>query len=151
MGLSVPALSPDIRSQLEKWTPADAGSSVANPVEIGLGREGLSEHYAESLKLVASDPNIDMILTMLNVHLYTQFGVRGKQVQKTIEALIDAARDLNKPMAVVMPFGDSIETIAPVMEAHEKAIEKGLAIFSDMGTAIKAISKVVQYCEFAQH
>jgi len=147
-GFSVPPLSPDIRSQLEILTPAEAGSSVANPVEIGLGRAGLSEYYAEGLKLVASDPNVDMILTMLNPHLYTQFGVGGRQIEDTIEVLIRVAKELTKPMAVVMPLGDSVDTIAPVLKAHEQGISEGLAVFSDMETAIKAMSKVVQYHEF---
>jgi acetyltransferase len=147
-GFSVPPLSSEVRSKLEILTPAEAGSSVANPVEIGLGRAGLSEYYAEGLRLVASDPNVDMILTMLNPHLYTQFGVGSKQIEDTIEVLIHVAKELTKPMAVVMPLGDSVDTIAPVLKAHEKGLSEGLAVFSNMETAIKAMSKVIQYHEF---
>jgi acetyltransferase len=151
VGLSVPPLPAAIRGQLEKWTPAEAGSNVSNPVEIGLGRAGLSEHYAKSLELVASSPNIDMILTMLIPHIYTHFGMGEKEIEDATDILIDIARRLPKPMAVVIPPGDSIDTIVPVLKAHEKGISQGLAIFSDMGIAVKAISKVFQYYQFTQN
>jgi hypothetical protein len=80
--------------------------------------------------------------------LYTQFGVGARQIEETIEVLIRVAKELTKPMAVVMPLGDSVDTIAPVLKAHEKGVSEGLAVFPDMETAIKAMSKVIQYHEF---
>jgi len=149
-GLFVPAFMPETKSQLEKITPAEAGSSVRNPVEIGLGPEGVSQYYSDGLKVVDSDPNIDMIITQLNPHLYTQYGVGAKQVEETINVLIDTSKELTKPMVVVMPLGDSLITIEPVLRAHERSLSEGLAIFSDINTAIKAVSKVIQHYEFVQ-
>jgi acyl-CoA synthetase (NDP forming) len=147
-GLFVPAFASETRDQLEKMTPSEAGSSVRNPAEIGLGRAGLSQYYSEGLKLVDSDSNIDMILTQVNPHLYTQYGIGAKQVEDTIDVLIQVSKELTKPMVVVMPLGDSMTTIEPVLKAHEKSLKEGLAIFSDMGVAIKSISKVIQNFEF---
>lgn len=150
VGLSVPAFTTESRSRLERITPAEAGSSVRNPAEIGLGREGVSQYYSEGLKIVDSDPNIDLILTQVNPHLYTQYGVGAKQVEETIDVLINAAKELTKPMAVVMPSGDSLKIIGPVLKAHERGLTKGVPIFSDINVAIKAISKVVSYYEFVE-
>lgn len=150
-GLSVPAFTSETRSRLEKITPAEAGSSVRNPAEIGLGRYGVSEYYSDGLKIVDSDPNIDMILTQVNPHIYAQYGVGAKQVEETINILINTAKELTKPMIVVMPLGDSMITIDPILKAHEKSLREGLAIFSDVSMAIKAISNVIQYYESAQN
>ena len=150
-GLAVPALTIETRDHLEKAGLAEAGSSIRNPVEIGLGPRGLAKDYSEGLKLVASDPNIDMILAQVNPHLYTQYGVGAEQIEETITLLINTAKELGKPMAVVMPLGDSLGTIEPVLKAHEKGLKEGLAIFFDMSTAIKVISKVLQYYEFTHN
>jgi len=128
-------------------TPAEAGSSVRNPVEIGLGRYGLSEYYEEGLRLVASDPHIDLVLTQISPHLYTQYGIGANQIDEVANVLICTAKTLAKPMTVVMPLGDSLDTMEPVLKAHEKCLEAGLAIFSDMGVAVKAISKLIQHHE----
>ena len=69
-------------------------------------------------------------------------------MEDTIDVLIQVSKELTKPMAVVKPLGDSLTTIEPVLKAHEKSLGEGLAIFSDIGVAFKAISKVIQNFEF---
>ena len=144
-GLSVPTLSNEVRRALEKIIPAEAGSSVRNPVEIGLGRSGVSEHYAEGIKLVASDPHIDMLLVQLNPHFYAQYGIGAEQVEEAVETLVNTAKGIPKPIAVVIPLGDDLRIIDIVLEAHRKCLSGGLAAFSDMEKAVKAMSKLAEY------
>jgi acyl-CoA synthetase (NDP forming) len=147
-GLKVPALSKETRLELAKITPADAGSSIRNPVEIGLGRFGVSEHYATGLRLVADDPNIDVVMAVLNPHVYTQEGVGEKEIDQSAQVLIDTAKTLSKPLVAVITLGDAIDVIGMEMNAQEKMLNAGVPTFSTVESAILAISKMAKYWEF---
>lgn len=144
-GLSVPALNIDTKKELEKITPAEAGSSIRNPVEIGFDRSGVSKHYAEGIKLVASDPNVNILLVQINPHFYIQYGVTSQQIEEAVDVLVNTAKEISKPMAAVIPVGDTADTIEPVLRAQTRCLKGGLAVFSDMEVAIKAVSKLVRY------
>jgi acyl-CoA synthetase (NDP forming) len=144
----VPALTKETRLELAKITPADAGSSIRNPVEIGLGRFGVSEYYAKGLNLVADDPNIDVVMAVLNPHIYTQEGIGAKEIDQSAQVLIDTAKTLSKPLVVVMTLGDSIDVIGMELHATETMLNAGLPAFSTVESAIMAISKMAKYWEF---
>jgi acyl-CoA synthetase (NDP forming) len=147
-GLKVPALTKETRLELAKITPADAGSSIRNPVEIGLGRFGVSEHYATGLRLVADDPNIDVVMAVLNPHVYTQEGIGAKEIDQSAQVLIDTAKTLSKPLVVVITLGDSIDVIDMELKAQEKILNAGVPAFATVEAAILAISKMAKYWEF---
>jgi acyl-CoA synthetase (NDP forming) len=146
--LKVPALTKETRQELAKITPADAGSSIRNPVEIGLGRFGVSEYYAKGLNLVADDPNIDIVMAVLNPHVYTQEGVGAKEIDQSAQVLIDTAKTLSKPLVVVITLGDSIDVIGLELAAQEKILNAGVPAFATVEAAILAISKMAKYWEF---
>jgi acyl-CoA synthetase (NDP forming) len=147
-GLKVPALTKETRLELAKITPADAGSSIRNPVEIGLGRFGVSEHYATGLRLVADDPNIDVVMAVLNPHVYTQEGIGAKEIDQSAQVLIDTAKTLSKPLVVVITLGDSIDVIGMELAAQEKILNAGVPAFATVEAAILAISKMAKYWEY---
>ncbi len=147
-GLRVPALAKETRVELAKITPADAGSSIRNPVEIGLGRFGVSEHYATGLRLVADDPNIDIVMAIVNPHVYTQEGVGAQEIDQTAQVLINTAKTLSKPLVVAMTLGDSIDVISMEINAQEKMLNAGVPTFATAEAAILAVSKMAKYWEF---
>ena len=149
VGLQVAPFSFETINQLEKLT-GGAGSMFRNPVEIGLGRYGISEHYAEGLKIVASDPHVDLVLTMVNPQVYSHYGIGAKEIDDVANLFIETSRSLLKPMAVVMPMGDSFDITKAVTKAHEKCIDAGVAVFADMEDATTAISKLIAYYEHAR-
>ncbi len=149
VGLEVARLAPETIGQLEKCIP-DAGSMFRNPVEIGLGRYGISQYYAEGLKIVASDPHVDLVLTMVNPQIYSHYGIGAKEIDEVANLLIETSRSLSKPMAVVMPLGDTFDISSAVSNAHEKCINAGLAVYSDVQDATTAISKLIAYYEHAR-
>jgi acyl-CoA synthetase (NDP forming) len=147
-GLKVPALTKETRAELAKITPADAGSSIRNPVEIGLGRFGVSEYYATGLRLVADDPNIDVVMAVINPHVYTQEGIGAKEIDQSAQVLIDTAKTLSKPMVVVVTLGDDIDVIGMELAAQEKILNAGVPAYATVEAAIQAISKMAKYWEF---
>lgn len=145
-GLKVPQLGLETRRRLAKITPAEAGSSIRNPVEIGLGITGVSEHYVEGLQTVASDPQVDFLITFLNPEDYIHYGVKG-WAEDLGRALIEAKKSLAKPFAVVFLPGQSVQIFESILQIQRKCLEEGVACFSSLDIAIKAISKLITYYE----
>jgi hypothetical protein len=124
---------------------------VRNPVEIGLGPRGISQNYSEGLKIVSSDANIDFVITQINPHLYIQYGIGAAEIDEVTDILIRTAKSLQKPMIAVMPLGDTMNTIQPVLRAHNKCLKEGVAVFSEIEIAIRSISRLIQYHENRRH
>jgi acyl-CoA synthetase (NDP forming) len=62
LGLQIPSLEPETRKQLAKVVDS-MGTSVNNPVDLGLVGALAPDHYIKNaIRVVAKDPNIDMIL-----------------------------------------------------------------------------------------
>ena len=100
-GLKVPALGKETKNLLAKIIDSNSGSGIRNPVEIGLGINGLSKDYIEGLKIVASDPEIDVLLTFLNPEDYIHYGVKNWD-SNIFPTLIEAQKTLVKPFSVPM-------------------------------------------------
>jgi len=148
-GLLVPQFTQETREQLARITPAEAGSSVRNPVEIGLGKRGLSEHYGRGIKLVASDPQIDLVMTFLNPEDYIHYGI-GDWAEQVSNELIELGKSLSKPLVVVFMPGRDVKVFELIIQIQDKCQEAGIACFSNFDAAIKATAKLVTYYEFKQ-
>lgn len=146
-GLSVPQFTPETREQLAKITPAEMGSSVRNPVEIGLGKRGLSQYYKEGLKIVASDPQIDLVITFLNPEDYIQYSIRD-WIDRLSKELIEVVEILPKPLVVTFMPGRDIKVFELIMQIQDRCQEAGIACFSSLDSAIKAVAKLARYYEF---
>jgi acyl-CoA synthetase (NDP forming) len=146
-GLSVPEFAPSTKEKLAKITPAEAGSSVRNPVEIGLGKRGLSQYYTEGLKIVASDPQIDLIITFLNPEDYVHYGI-GDWSGQVSKELIEVAKTLPKPFIVTFMPGRDVKVFSSIVEIQDKCQEAGVACFSSLDAAIKAAAKLITYYDF---
>jgi acyl-CoA synthetase (NDP forming) len=143
-GLKVPPLDRETRNRLATFITADSGLTTRNPVEIGLGPTGVSEHYVAGLQIVASDPQIDFIITFLNPEDYIHYGVKG-WVEDISGALIKAKKAVPKPFAVVFFAAQSGEVFETILRIQRTCMEAGIACFSSMDAAIKAISKSITY------
>jgi acyl-CoA synthetase (NDP forming) len=146
-GLKVPQLTAGTRVKLERIAASAAGSSIRNPVEIGLGVSGVSEHYLEGLEIVASDPAVDFIITFINPEDYIHYGIRGwmDDLRRTFR---DAKKKISKPFCVVILQGPSIDIFKLTLELQQKCQKESIACFASMGSAIKAVSKIVAYHEY---
>lgn len=146
-GLTVPAFSDDTKAKLAEITPAEAGSSVRNPVEIGLGRRGLSEYYGQGVEIVAADPRIDIIITFLNPEDYVHYGL-GDWADAVSVELAKAAKKISKPLIVSFMQGRNPEVFKLILKIQDQCQEAGLACYANIEHAIKAASKLADYCNF---
>jgi acyl-CoA synthetase (NDP forming) len=142
--LKVPQLEQETKDRLATVISADAGSSIGNPVEIGLGITGVSENYVRGLAMVAADPKIDFVLTFLNPEDYVHYGVKGwaKDIRK---GLIEAKRTLDKAFAVVFLQGQNVDVFQSILQIQRECLKEGVACFSSLDAAIKATSKLITY------
>ena len=149
-GLKVVPYSAEMRAQLEKITTADAGSMTRNPVEIGVGRAGAQQGYADAFKIVASSPEVDFILTHLNPDAFVLYGGKPEWLNYNLDALIGLFRTLPKPVAVVLPAGETPESREIVHQAWERCAEAGLAVFRSYESATRVISNLISYYQFKE-
>jgi acyl-CoA synthetase (NDP forming) len=146
-GLVVPEFTADTRKRLNKMTPQGSGSMVRNPVEIGLGRFGISEHYVEALRLVDADPQVDLTITFLDPEQYVEH-IKENWVEGAKNSLIEASKLVKKPLMVVFKPGSSSKVFEWNGQLQHACQEAGLPTYKSLETAIRAASKLIGYHEF---
>ena len=149
-GLSVPRLSVDMKTQLGKIIPSLAGSSVGNPVEIGLGALGFSEHYAEAVGILNSNPQIDFIITFFFPAEYEEYLQEG-WLETASSQLLMAKKSIAKPLIAVVDPGESIDVFKWAKRLQQRCLEMELPTFLRLEDAIKAMSKLIKYYEFKSY
>jgi acetyl coenzyme A synthetase (ADP forming)-like protein len=93
-GLEVPPLSATTQAKLRDLLPAE--SSVANPVDMLAG--ATAEQYAQALRAVADDPNVDALISIFLPPLATQPG----DVARELSAAVDGFTTPKPMLAVFM-------------------------------------------------
>jgi len=146
-GLAVPAFTAATREKLAKLTPPGGGSMVRNPVEVGLGKFGISEHYVEALSVVDADPNIDLTITFLDPEQYLDH-IKADWIEGAKKCLLEASRKVKKPLIVVFKPGSSATVFQWTKQLIDASREAGLPAFKSLETAIKAASKYITYTAF---
>ncbi|MFH1382636.1 MAG: CoA-binding protein [Chloroflexota bacterium] len=149
-GLKVPPFHPETRRKLEEIIP-EAGAGARNPVESARGIAGTGDFYATGLKIVDADTEIDFILTHIAVDVYGA-GLSGadmrKQVIEAAESLVKVFPSLTKPIVAVLYAGEQLEAISAVIEARQKLMQAGIAVYPTIDTAAKATVKLIGYYKF---
>ena len=148
MHLKVPGFSSTLRSQLERITTAGAGSMIRNPVEVGVGRVGAQQGYVEAFRILAGSEEVDLILTHLNPEAFILYGGKPEWLNDSIDAVLGVFKTLPKPVALVLPSGETKESREIVQKAWVRCSDAGLAVFRDYQSAAKAIDKLISYHEF---
>jgi acyl-CoA synthetase (NDP forming) len=147
VGLVVPRFMEDTIAQLEKITPI-AGTGVKNPVDSPVGRLVSVPEYEETLKLVASDPQIDFLI----VHLTVDWAIRTPEDRKSLrdltEVLIRNKENSGKPAAAVLRSSYSLQSWEVILEDEKPYLDAGIPVYLTLEDAANAISKLIQYHEF---
>jgi acyl-CoA synthetase (NDP forming) len=147
-GLEVPAFSIETRQSLLQIIP-EAGAGVRNPVETKIGMEGATEFYLKGLPIVDGDMETDAILIQMAIDVYGGHAPDLMQnVTESAYALCVAADSIKKPMAVVLFTGGHTDTIEAVTAARKILTEAGIAVYSGIEAAARAISKIYDYYRF---
>jgi len=143
-GLKVPHLSDATIAGLREFVPIH-GQSVMNPLDINmvLGKE---EHFKRLIGLLRDDPHIDAVMYSQRPHGALR---RGRDhLDMVIRMTIDGAKELEKPLFLVLGDVYSIEDETIRREVWGKYTQAGLAVFSTFKTAARALYNLSEYQRF---
>ena len=112
-----------------------------------MGGPGLFKDFADGLRTVASDGQVDFLLIQLYPEGYVWHWAGGNQMEKAMDVLINTVKGLPKPVATVIGLGHDVETMGITLNAHKRCWQAGLAVFSTPEAAAKAVSKLIGYYE----
>jgi acyl-CoA synthetase (NDP forming) len=126
-GLELAELAEETKTRL-RAVVASAGTSVRNPVDIGLVLAGATEMYRRVLAATIDDPGVDAAVVIGS-------SVVGEAWQERIEAMATQARAAAKPVLYVS-FGPGDPAIDRALAAE------GIPSFSSAERALQAYARV---------
>jgi acyl-CoA synthetase (NDP forming) len=139
LGLEIPTLTAKTRRQLA-GVAESIGTSVNNPVDLGLIAALAPEHYIkESIRFVARDPNIDMMLVAFTGPPLDD----DVKDRKVADLLLKEIADGGKPTVIcgAIPRGWP--------RGELRFIEKSnVPVYTEPRRAAFALARLTQYSEF---
>ncbi len=147
-GLKVPPLPEATQRALAEFTPV-AGTSVRNPVDtnVAFGPEG-ERLQAETLRLVAEAPEIDVILLQAAVGWGPPRAADfdpAEQARRLAASTAEAMVRFKKPVAFVLRPAMAKEATEAVFAFQEEAAARGLATFVSVSRAAQALRRVLDW------
>ena len=132
LGLELAELSPKTRQSIAQVIPP-VGTSIDNPIDLGMG-SGFAPHwYGEAIKALAQDENTDMLLVI--------GGNRGGLG----DLVVQMTRELGKPLAMAVT-----RPLELAGEEYRLLLEGGVATYPDGRRAAKALAWVAQYRDYVE-
>jgi len=129
-GLRLAQLSPETRSIMAKFVPP-TGTSLQNPVDVGLTASLDIEIYVQAARTVAADPGVDTVVI-------AGIGLDPRGNQRYTDALIQAHEDSQKPLIMV-----KIPGFEP--ELAQRFCEAGVPFFDTAERAMGTYARVRGY------
>ena len=136
LGLEVPALSTQTIEKLRKVLP-QVGSSVNNPMDVGLASLLAPTLYRDAIRIAAEDEGIDMLLVIANVG--------GKLLR---DLILEASSNMKakKPLVVTV-MGGTMQSLA---QDFPLFLGSGISIYPDAARAAKALAMMWEHARFRQ-
>ena len=129
-GLRLAPLSSETRSAMARFVPP-TGTSLQNPVDVGLTASLDIEIYVQAARIVAADPGVDTVAI-------AGIGLNPGGNQQYTEAIIQAQKDSQKPFLMV-----KIPGFDP--ELAQKFCEAGVPFFETAERAMSTYAKLRRY------
>jgi acyl-CoA synthetase (NDP forming) len=129
-GLRLAELSPDTQSDLSTFVPP-TGTSLANPVDVGLTASLEMDIYVRAARTVAADPGVDALVVVGS-------GMDQESNQRYMDAMIQARREFSKPFIMVAIPGFDAALARSFCQA-------GLPFFETSERAMAVYAKILAY------
>jgi len=129
-GLKLAELSSESRSILSQFIPS-TGTSLRNPIDMGMNAALVIDIYINTAKIVASDPGVDTVVIVGG-------GRTPEDNERLKEEILKAREEFKKPFIMVNLPGYNPETSQSFCNA-------GLPTFDSAERAINAYAKVLKY------
>ncbi|MBN1151663.1 MAG: hypothetical protein JXA58_00500, partial [Dehalococcoidia bacterium] len=136
-GLSVPPLQRSTRERLLELI-GDVGSILRNPVDISPAQFRGIGILCETMRVIASDDGIELILLQEDVDIMHSF-LHIEETRVINEYLTRLPLETRKPLVMVLPVGSTEE---PRVAIETMFLSSGIPVFPTMARAARAISLV---------
>jgi acyl-CoA synthetase (NDP forming) len=143
-GLKVPHLSDETIRALNEFVPVH-GQSVKNPLDIFSVLVN-PEHFTKMIGLLRDDPHIDALIYYQRI----EWALKKENVflDIVIDMTIEGAKDLEKPMFLVLANAQSLEGMALRKHAEDKYNNAGVPTFPSFDEAARAVYNLSEYQRF---
>ncbi len=129
-GLKIARLSSETLSALAEFVP-ETGTSIHNPVDVGLSAFMEMELYTRSARLLLEDPGVDGIVVV-------GIGMTPEANRKFADSIIQVQHEYRKPLIIV-----NIPGFDP--DIAENFCKAGIPSFDSVERAIRTYSRVREY------
>jgi acyl-CoA synthetase (NDP forming) len=130
VGLRLAELYTETRSTLSTFVPP-TGTSLSNPVDVGLGASLEMEIYVQAARCLAADPGVDVVVAV-------GAGLTPESNRLYTESMIQASKDFGKPFLIV-----KIPGFDPVLA--QSFCQSGVPFFDSAERAMTVYARVRQY------
>lgn len=150
-GFDVPALAPDAIAALEALQ-LPPGTSIANPIDAPgtTLRQESGRIGVDILKSVLRDPEIDLIVTHINMSV--MLGYRDPEiVPNLVRGAVALKRATAHPahFALVLRSGGEADVEQPRAQLRELAQDLGIAVFDELEETASAFASMATHERFA--
>ncbi|MDY6912517.1 MAG: hypothetical protein SVM79_09190, partial [Chloroflexota bacterium] len=142
-GLIVPELPENARQKLREFVP-EIGASTANPVDAPPLMILNPERVYETMMIVASAPEVDVLLLHMEPHIGA-FRQKIEVLEMQADGIIRAANKCGKPVAMVITPAPVPQRAEVSYQLTKKYLGAGLATFPSTARAANAIAKFTRY------
>lgn len=129
-GLRLAELSPSTRKTLGEFVPP-TGTSLGNPIDVGLTASFRTEIYARAVDAAAADPGVDALFVIGR-------GLDPRTNRSYVDGMIRVRKDYEKPLMMINIPG------APA-ESAQHFFEAGIPFFETPDRAMKAYARIQRY------
>lgn len=135
-GLSMAKMASETRSALAEFVPP-TGTSLKNPIDVGMSASLEIDIYIQAAKIVAADPGVDTVV-MIGV------GMDEITNQQYTEAIIQMKNDFNKPFVIVKIPGFDAKLVKDILDA-------GIPVFDSAERALHTYASAYRYYDWRRN
>lgn len=140
-GFILPAFPREIRDQIWQFTPA-IGTGVRNPIDTATDIYLDPALLARTVRIVAAWAGIDLVFVCLPVVIALKVG--PQMLKDEIAAVLEVARDINKPLAFIMRTVGMAQGESVVTEVQGDCFKAGYPVFRSFEECTRAVAHVVR-------
>ncbi|MFC1910100.1 acetate--CoA ligase family protein [Chloroflexota bacterium] len=129
LGLEVATFSEKSTSRMKQIVP-EVGTSIGNPADIGVASLTMPHLYGDTIKILAEDENVDMILVIT------------APLRKCTQSIADAAKSINKPVVASL---FALPEISP--EEFLFLSHNGVPTYSEPKRAANVLARLATYAD----
>lgn len=142
-GLAVPPYPEEIQKKLREFIP-QVGTSVNNPLDSAVSVVWHAPTMFKTLQVVASCKDVDFLLLQPPVQLGL-YHLGEEALQETMKAVVQAKKEIAKPIVVVLRHSASPETSQSFFNLQRSLVEAGMPVYPDLHRATWSLGKFHQY------